>query len=585
MAAPSNHDVARVFDEMAELLAIRGGDPHRVRAFQRVAKVIENLPQPVARALRYGTLQRTPGIGEGAVHRVKQILRRGTCDDLERLRAQIPAGLREMTRLRGLGARTVRRLHQQLGIASIDQLELAATSGLLLKRMPRMGAERIHAILQEIAVHRARGGKIPLVEALEIAAPLLEHLRQAGAEQVAMGGSVRRRRAMIGDLDLLASAADPAPVIEAFLAAPGAESVISRRSDGGSIRLPNLRQVDLWVFPPESWGAGLHAFTGNKEHNVNLRTRAGRLGIHLSEHGISERDGGRRISTGRSEEEIYAAVGLPFIPVELRENLGEIEAAEAGRLPDLVGAGDLRGDLHMHTTWSDGTAGARDMVLAARRLGLEYVAITDHSLSLTVANGLDATRLREQRRELRRLQEEVAGIEILAGIEVDVLAGGALDLEASDLRPLDWVVASIHSDFDLDAEAMTSRLVRAMETGLVDCIGHPAGRKLGKREPYPLDLERLFTTARRLGVALEVNGGPRRMDLDDAACRQAREMGVTLVLNTDAHAPAHLHHHRRFALAMARRGWVERRHVLNARPVEEVRAWRRDRLRRHGIAV
>lgn len=584
MAEISNADVAAVFHELAELLRIQGGDRHRAKAFHNVGNILENLAEPIARAVRYGSLARTPGIGDGTIHRVKQILRTGSCDDLDRLRQRIPPGVRELLALRGLGPRTVRMLHQELGIRSVAQLELAARTG-QLTRHARMGVDSVHRLLREIELSSARGGKIPLVDAHAALRPLLARLRAVeGCEQVSPGGSVRRGRAMIGDLDLLASTTAPEAVIEAFLSGADVSAILTRRSDGGSIRLRDQRQVDLWVFPPESWGAGLHAFTGNKEHNINLRTRAGRFGLHISEHGISDRKTGQRLKTGRTEAEIYAAVGLPFIPVPLRQNLGEIEAAEQGRLPVPIEANDLRGDLHMHTTWSDGTGSIGDMARAGARLGLDYLAITDHSRSLQVANGLTPERLRDQRRHLARAQDTVGAVRLLAGIEVDILDDGRLDLDASSLRPLDWVVGSVHGQLDQDAETLTSRLIQAMETGLVDCIGHPFGRKLGTREPCALDFDRLLDAARRLGVALEVNGNPRRMDLDDLHCRQAREAGVTLVINTDAHSPAHLAR-RDYALAMAQRGWIERKHVLNTQPVDAILAFRRDRLRRHGFVL
>lgn len=580
-----NQGLARIFAEMAELLRIRGGEPHRAAAFERSAKAIESLPEPAAKMLHGGRLQKTPGIGDGTVHRIKQILRTGSCDDLRRLRAALPPSIRDLLRLKGLGPATVRQLYEQAGVRSIDDLDQAIRSGLVRRRLPRLGVERLHAMLEAIAVQRARGGQIPLVEALRLVDDFVRELEAVpGVERVAAGGSVRRRRAMIGDLDLVIATREPKAAIEAFLASPRAAAVISRRTDGGSIYLSSMRQADLWVFPPDQWGAGLHAFTGNKEHNIQLRKLAGRKGLHISEHGIADRSSGQRLTSGRTEDEIYAAVGLPTIPVALRRGLGEIEAAEQGRLPTPIVEADLRGDLHMHTTWSDGSATPEAMAEAAGRLGLEYIAITDHSQSLGVANGLTPERLAEQRRRLRALEDRGVGPALLAGIEVDILADGALDLDASALRPLDWVVASVHSHLDQDRETMTARVVRALETGLVDCLGHPTGRRLGRRPASAIDLDRVFEVARRIGVCLEINGSPTRMDLADAHCRQARDLGVMLSLDTDAHAPSELER-RAFGLAMARRGWVEKRHVINTRPVDEVLAWRRDRLRHFGIAV
>ena len=568
---------------MAELLAIRGGDPHRVRAFHRVARVLANLPESVERMLAFGTLRKTPGIGDGTVHRVKEVLRRGSFEDLDRLRAALPAGLRDMVKLKGLGPRTVRQLYQRYRVATVEQLEQAALSG-LLAQLPRFGVDRIHGVLREIEAYKNRRGKAPLIEALRTAESIAEELRAAGAAEVAFGGSCRRQKAMIGDLDVLVAAEDPKPVVERFRSLPGVAMSLARGGEGGSVRLESGQQADLWVFPIESWGAGLHAFSGSKEHVVAVRTRAHRFGLHISEHGISNRADGRRINPGRREEEIFAAVGLPFIVPELRENLGEIEAAVEGRLPTLVEAEDLRGDLHMHTRASDGSGTALEMAQAALELGYEYIAITDHSKSLSVANGLNESRLAAQGEQLRHLEQELGRLHLLAGSEVDILPDGSLDFEPETLRRLDWVVASVHEHLDMDAEQMTARIVQALETGLVDCLAHPTGRKLGRREPYPVDLERVFETARRMGVAVEANGDPYRMDLDGAGCRMAREWGVPVAIDTDSHSPAHLKR-REFGLSSARRGWLEKRHVVNAQPVEALRELRADRLRRAGIVV
>lgn len=579
----SNAEVAALFREMAELLKIRGGDPHRVRAYGRVARVLENLPEPLERMLRFGTLSKQAWIGPGTVERIKQILRTGTCDDLEKLRAALPPGLRELMRLKGLGPSTVRLLFQRYRIQTLDELEQAIHSG-LLARLPRFGVDRIHNILREVEGARRRRGKVPLYEALETVDRIAAELRDAGALEATCGGSVRRRKAMIGDLDLLAAADDPRPLVERFTSLASAEDVLSSGNDAASIRLPTGQQADLWVFPLESWGAGLHAFSGSKEHVVALRTRAGRRGLHISEHGISHRTDGRRLSSGRTEEEIFAAVGLPWLEPEHRLGLNEIELADAGRLPRLIRDEDLRGDLHMHTDWSDGDSPPQAMIHAGADLGYEYLAITDHSKSLTVARGLDEERLQQQVRQLRDLEQQIGRLYVLAGSEVDILEDGSLDLDPKVLRGLDWVVASVHEHHDMDAATMTARIIRAIESGVVDCIGHPTGRRLGRREPYPLDLDRVIDAARRAGVALEANGGPRRMDLDDLGCRQAREQGVWVAVNTDAHSPGNLAK-RDFALASARRGWLEKRHVLNAQPLDTIRDLRADRLRREGLAV
>jgi len=354
------------------------------------------------------------------------------------------------------------------------------------------------------------------------------------------------------------------------------QEVMLRGDTKCSVHLASGLQVDLRVVPPESYGAALHYFTGSKMHNIAVRDRGKRQGLRINEYGVY-REGTEERLGGRSEEEVFAAVGLPYIPPELRENQGEIEAAEAGQLPELVRVEDLRGDLHVHTTATDGTASVRQMAEAAAAMGYAYLAITDHSKALTVAQGLDAARLAAQVTEIRAVEPALGTIRILAGIEVDILADGSLDLPTEALRELDWVIASVHSHFNLPEEQGTRRIIKAMESGVVDCIGHPSGRLLGQRDGYPVDLDQVVRAAQRLGVALELNGFPDRLDLDPRHCRQAREAAVPVAITTDAHAPAHLAH-RVFGVYTARRGWLEPKDVLNTRPVDEILAWRRARL-------
>jgi DNA polymerase (family 10) len=580
----TNLEIAAVFQEMAELLRLRGGDPHRARAFAQAGKTIENLPQPAAKMLELGSLQRLPKVGEGTIHRVKQILRSGTCDDLERLRRTLPAGLREIMEVKGLGARTVRTLWERFGIATLDQLEIAARGGGLVA-IAGFSPERVHQLVHEIGVVRARRGRLPLADAdLLVGRLLASVLERSKPTNVEAAGSIRRRIASIGDLDLIAAAEDVSAVVRAFVTVPGVREVLAQGDSAARVRLEDHRQADLWVVRPESWGACQHAYGGSAEHVVALRTRAGRLGLHVSEHGVADRASGRRLISGREEAEIFAAVGLPWIAPEIRESLGEIEAAAEGRLPRLVDVAALGGELHCHTTESDGSGSALDMARAAIDLGLEYLAITDHSPNLPITNGLSPTRLKAQGEQLRRLEDELGALHLLAGVEVDILADGSLDHSAAVLGRLDWVVASVHDHLDQDAEGMTLRVIRAIESGVVDCIGHPTGRRLGHRESSSIDLERVLEAARRVGVAVEINGHPGRMDLDEVGARQARELGVMVCIDTDAHSPAHLAR-REYGLAMARRAWLEPADVLNCSSVEVVRDRRRDRLRRHGVAV
>ncbi len=575
----TNAEIAAIFFEMADLLHIQGGNRYRIRSFRRAGRILENLVEPAHVMIRFNKLSRVPNIGEGTVSRVKQILRSGTCDDHRILRSTLPAGLRDMLDVKGIGAKTVRLIWQQLRIGSIDELEAAARSG-ALTRIPRLGLGASQKILRGIEAWRKRIGRVPFIDArrhgLDVVAAMQE---LPEVQRIALGGSVRRGRATIGDLDVLVAADERKPISARFTTLPNVEEVLVHGEGRSSVRLVSGQQCDLRTIPPENWGAGLHYFTGAQLHNIAIRARGNRFELKISEKGVFRRADEARIIPGMTEEEIFGAVGLPWIAPELRENLGELEAAVEGRLPRLVSEEDLRGDLHMHTVASDGKGTVEEMVVAARKLGLEYIAITDHTEFCTVANGQDAGRLAAQVKHIREVAERHDDIRVLAGAEVDILPDGSLDLDEELLLTLDWVVASVHSHFDMDAAAMTARIVAAMETGIPDVIGHPSNRRLGHRNANALDLERLLKSARKLDVALEVNGNPHRMDLKDIHCRAAREAGVPLVISTDSHAPEHLAR-REFGLITARRGWVEPGHVLNTRPWEHLAERRRDRIRR-----
>jgi len=579
-----NSEVARVFSEMADLLHIRGGDPHRIRSFRRTARILENLPENVAAMIRFGTFAKWPGVGPGSVRRVKQILKTGTCDDHKELRRQLPDGLRDLLQVKGIGASTIRLIWNNLKIGSLDELEYAARTGMLLK-LPRIGDRTAHRILRGIEDYRNRIGKVAFARARRSGMRIVDTLREHPAiHQIALGGSVRRGKAEIGDLDILVATDDFEGVAQRFLGLAEADHILLRGSGRCSIRLPNRQQVDLRILPIENWGAGLHYFTGSALHNIAIRARGLKVAdLKISDKGIFRRDTTDCLDSGRTEEAIFAAVGLPWIPPEIRENTGEIEAAAQGRMPKLVTAADLRGDLHMHTVASDGSGTVNEMVDAALDLGHEYIAITDHTQSLTIANGLDEARLAAQHRHIRDVEDRVGRIRIAAGVEVDILPDGRLDIDTDLLRTLDWVIASVHSQLDMSGADMTTRLIKAMESGVVDCIGHPTNRRLGHRTASEIDTERLLSVARRLDVALEVNGNPGRMDLKDVHCRQAREAGVPLAINTDAHSPSHLRY-QEFGLLTASRGWVEPKHVLNCLPWDALADRRNQRLRsRHWV--
>ncbi len=580
-----NAEIAALFNEMADFTHILGGNPYRIRSFRRTARVIESLPEDVATMIRFGTFEKAAGIGEGSVRRVKQMLRTGTCDDLQALRARLPSGLRELLEIKGIGASTARRLWQHLKVSSVEELEWVIRTG-QLARVPRMGQRTAESLMKGIQDYRLRIGRVPWVESRRLGMRIVEGLRDAPEVlKVALAGSVRRGKATIGDLDVLVAADDRARVAARFSTLPEVEEVLIGGGGRSSVRLTNRQQCDLRVLPAENWGAGLHYFTGSKLHNIAVRARGLKVSkLKISDKGIFVRDSEILVHPAPSEEDVFTAARLPFIEPELREHTGEIEAAAQGRLPRLITADDLRGDLHMHTIASDGKGTARDMMDAAVQLGHAYIAITDHTKALEVAHGLDERRLLAQIRHLRELQEREDRLLVRCGTEVDILPDGTLDLDGDVLRRLDWVVASVHSHLDMTGEAMTDRLIKAMETGLVDCIGHPSGRRLGQRSGSDLDLERLLSAARKLGVAFEVNGNPYRMDLSDIGCQRAREMGVVLCLNTDAHAPRHLAR-QEFGLVTARRGWLEPKDVLNTQPWSVIADRRSDRFRSRGWRV
>jgi DNA polymerase (family 10) len=571
MQIRENSKVAVIFHEMADMLDILGENPFRIRAFRRAAQAIENLPESVGAMAEKGTLTKVPGIGSGIAGRIDQILESGDCEDHATLRKEIGDGLLEMMRIEGVGPKTVKLVYNELNLQTVDQLEGAARDG-HLARLPRMGEKSQAKILDAIAAYRRHSGRVLLGEALPQGMAIVEALKEHPAvERIDLAGSSRRRRETIGDLDVLVGSDDSTAVMDRFVTLDVVHDVMLRGDTKCSVHLESGLQVDLRVVRPESFGAALHYFTGSKMHNIAIRDRGKRQGLRINEYGIYREDSQDSLG-GATEEEIFEAVGLPWIPPEIRENQGEIEAAETDQLPELIEDGDLLGDLHIHTDFTDGTASVSEMAEAAAALGMDYIAITDHSKALTVARGLDEERLAEQIKLVRQAEDEVGEIRILTGIEVDIMPDGRLDLEVEALAELDWVVASVHSHFNLTEDEQTARIIKAMETGVVDCIGHPSGRLLGQRDPYLTSLDRVIQAAARLGVALELNAFPDRLDLDAIHCRQAREVGVPVVISTDAHAPAHLAQ-RQFGIYTARRGWLEPEHVLNTRPIEDLEAW------------
>ena len=566
----TNADLAAAFEQTADLLELQQANPFRVRAYRNAARVVGELKLDLLAQVEAGKpLPKLPGIGADLAGKIEEYARSGHLALLDRLRRQIPSGVAEMMQLPGLGPKRVRALYEELHVTTLPALARAARDG-RIRALPGFGAKTESRILEGIDAHSHKSQRLKLVTAAQYAAALIAWLREApGVSEVTAAGSLRRSRETVGDLDLLACAADGAAVCRHFVAYPEVAEVRASGDTRATVLLSSGLQVDLRVVPKESFGAALLYFTGSKAHNIRLRTLAIERGLKLNEYGLFA---GRRTVAAATEREVYQALGLPWIAPELREDRGEIEAAQKGALPVLIERADLAGDLHAHTNWSDGTAGIETMARAARQHGLSYLAISDHSRRLMVAHGLDPQRLARQCAEVEELNRTLAGIALLTGIEVDVLEDGRLDLPDKSLAPLDVVIAAVHSKFDLSRAAQTRRILAALEHPKVKILAHPVGRLIDKREPYDVDMLAVIRKCEARDVALELNAHPERLDLTDLACRMAKDEGARVVINADAHSE-HEFDNLDFGIGQARRGWLEKGDVVNTRPLREVRAW------------
>jgi DNA polymerase (family 10) len=562
-----NAEIAALLDQEAELLEIEGANPFRVRAYRRAARTIETLPRAVASLVERGEdLAELPGIGKDLAGKISEIVRTGRFAALEALKKELPGDLGKLAALPGLGPKRIRRLHDELKIETVDDLRDAVNSG-RLRTLNGFGVKTEEALRAALERPTAQVRfKLSAVES-EVEA-LTAYLAPAlDGGRIVAAGSFRRRKDTVGDVDLLATCKTPAALSGRLLAYDNVEKTLAHGPTRTTVTLRSGLQVDLRIVPNESWGAALLYFTGSKAHNIALRRIAIERGWKLNEYGLFA---GRRPVAGRSEEEVYRKLGLSFIPPELREDHGEIALAAKGLLPRLVALEDVKGDLHVHTNWSDGSASIEKMAEAARARGLSYCAITDHSRRVTVAHGLDARRLSEQGKAIDKYNAAAKTVEILRGVEVDILADGSLDLPDSALRGLDIVVAAIHSHFDLARKEQTERLIRAMDNRCVHVIAHPTGRLLGGRAPYDIDFDAVLIAAKERGVLLEINASPDRLDLDDTHTRMAIEAGVRLVVSTDAHSPAGLDWMRR-GIDQARRGWAKADDIVNTSPLSGLR--------------
>lgn len=562
-----NQEIADRFDELADYLEIKGDNPFKIRAYRNAARMIQEHRVELHQEIAAGRdLTEIPGIGKELAAKIAEMVETGHLPALEKVKAEFPATLTSLLKLPGLGPKRVRMLLDQLKIASLDDLITAARAG-KIHALPGFGP-KLEASLLDAAVKKLdtsvrflRARAIPHVELI------MERLKSLPAvSKVEVAGSFRRGRETVGDLDFLAVAADVPTTMKTFTGMPEVERILGRGDTKASVLLKNGMQADLRIVPEECFGAALHYFTGSKAHNIATRRRAQQMGYKQSEYGVFEDD--VRLA-GKTEEEVFAALKLPWIPPELREDSGEIEAAEKKALPRLVEQKDLKGDLHNHTTWSDGAESIETMARHAAARGWKYLAITDHSRRLTVANGLDEKRLAAQLAEIDELNERGLGIRILKGSEVDILEDGSLDLPDSILKELDVVIVSIHSRFHLKRDIQTDRILRALDHPHVTFLAHPTGRLLLERDGYEVDLDRVLEHIRQRGCFVELNAHPLRLDLNETWCRKAAELGIPVVISNDAHSLPDFEMHQH-GILQARRGWLEKKHVLNTLPLEKL---------------
>lgn len=565
-----NRAIATLLYETADLMEVAGEDSFRIRSYRNAAGVIEGHPESISSILKNPERKVTdiPGIGKGIAAVLQEIERRGSFERRDEMLEKYPASALELLKIQGLGPKGIRILFEQLHVNSIDSLERACREQ-KLRDLPRMGAKLEEKVLRSIASYRQRQGRFLLNFAQRAADELTEYLSTIeGIDKITPAGSLRRGKETVGDLDLLVTGVGAPAALEKFVIHPKVQEVLGKGENKASVRFGHEGlQVDLRALSSESYGAALQYFTGSKEHSVPLRQRALKMGLTLNEYGLAKLDGGEVVAR-RTEEDIYQALGLDWIPPELRENCGEIEAAAAHKLPKLVEQSQIRGDLHMHTTESDGRATLEEMVEAARALGYEYVAITDHSKALAMANGMDEKRAVAFAHKIREMDQSGFGLRVFSGIECDIKRDGEMDLDNDALGELDFVIGSVHSYMNLESAEMTGRLMRALECPHLRMLGHPTGRLLLNRDPFPFDFDLIFTEAARRNVYLEINSSPERLDLSATLIRAAKAKGCKFVINTDAHHPKHLANIQ-YGVRMARRGWLEASDVINTLPVHE----------------
>ena len=564
-----NKELANIFERMADILEFKGENPFKISAYRKASRIIGDLTQDIEEIAEKERLKDVPGIGEGMAEKIAEYLKIGKISKFEEIKKEVSDELIAIMDIPGMGPKTLAMLHKEKKISNLSQLEKAAENGSLIG-LPGIGEKKVENIKRGIELLKQSKGRMNLGIAFPVAKRIVETLREkTGSQKIEWAGSLRRMKENIGDIDILATGRDHEKIVYAFTHLPEVKEVLASGETKASVIVEGGIQIDLRVVEEDSYGAALQYFTGSKGHNIRLRGIAKVKGIKINEYGVFK--GGKKIG-GNEEKEVYRCLGMDWIEPELREDRGEIEAAQEGRLPKLIHESEIKGDLHVHSKWSDGTSSIEEIARSAQKRGYQYVVICDHSKSLRIAHGLDEARLMKQIEEIDRLNEKLKGFQILKGSEVDILTDGTLDLSEKVLEKLDFVVAAIHSGFKQDQEKMTKRIIRALENPLIHVIAHPSGRLLGTRDPYEVEIEGLMEAAKKYGKALEINAYFERLDLDDIHCRKAKEMGIQVAIGTDSH---HLDQMWMISLGVAvvRRGWLEAPDILNTLSLKGILKW------------
>ena len=565
----NNSQIAEVFETIAYLLEMKGEKVFTIRAYQRAARTIERLPAEMEQMLRdEKDLKEIPGIGQAISDKITELVSTDQLGYYEKLKAEFPEGVLELMHIPGLGPKTTVRLWKEIGVTSVSELEQAITDGKLAD-MPRMGKKTADNILREIQFTRNKDQRMPIAKAMPIAERVVASLRESCPDmtRLVIAGSLRRFEETIGDVALVCVTEKPQEALDALVSLPNVLEVLGHGEAKASVVLRDGIQVDLRVIESSRFGSMLNYFTGSQQHAIRLRDYANKMGLSINEYGVTEESTGK-VEHFADEESFYAGLGLQYIPPEIRTGVWEIDVAREGKIPLLVSEKDIKGDLHVHTDWSDGRDPMEVIIAAAKERGIEYVAITDHSVGRGIANGLSPERLRSHMAQLREIEQRIGGIKVLCGTEMDIRADGTLDYSDEVLKELDWVIGSVHSAMNQDSQVMTERIIKAMRNPYVSVIGHLTTRLVGERQPISADFEAIFKAAVDTGTALEINASPQRLDLKDAHAHRARELGVPLVISTDSHTLESLDNVR-YGIAVARRGWCEARNILNTLPLKE----------------